>query len=232
MNVVWDKADFNIRHPHFSYVDHLNRKIWREDDSEAYSRAIAKVAEKKILVFGGNNYKVNFPNSVLTRDEMPILHKNVKSGQLKDDGITHMAKNAKRPDQIMATEDGDGKFTYKKGFQPNTINSTNKPICKRGGECTAGSKGTADDSTKTAAGAKAPDTQQPEAAKADPKASTGNSVPYGDPAQYAANSGGSSTTAGDPAPAGAGSRGGAAADSPSGGGRASAALKGLGAIHW
>jgi len=57
---------------------------------------------------------------------MPILHDGVKSGRLDNDGILHMAKDAKKPDQYLATEDGNGKFNYKKGFEVN-ISRENMP---------------------------------------------------------------------------------------------------------
>jgi len=100
-------------------------------------------------VFGANDYAKNFPKSVYTTDEAPILKANVGNGNLKK--ITHMQNKATRVDQVLAYEDQDGKFTYADGYSEATPNSTK--MCKRDGTCPNG----ADDTTKTGSS----DTTQP-----------------------------------------------------------------------
>lgn len=168
------------KYPHFSHLDNQGRTIWREDNSDAYSRAVAEVAEKQILVFGANDYTKRFPHSTYTLEEAPALREGVRDKRL--DKITHMRKGATDPKQVMATEDGDGKFTYMRGYQSNTENSTKK--CKRGGDCAAGQQ-EVDDTDNTKGGSTAP---------------AGDSQPYGDTASQTTHAG-DSTTAADSATA-------------------------------
>ena len=83
--------------------------------------------------------------------------------------VIHMQKWAKSPDDWLAVEDADGKFTYKQGFQPNTVNSSKRPLCRRDGECSAGSGNDPKDAVKPAAEASTDPKTPGDAPKADDK---------------------------------------------------------------
>lgn len=120
---------FQAKNPgYYGYEDFFNaRKVkpfrdtfpGREDDGEASSRAVAVVATKQVLVFGGIEYQ-NFPNSMYTDVEDKALKEGMQDGRLKT--INHMAKDATSPTQILAKEDAGGRFTYQPGYSPGTPN--------------------------------------------------------------------------------------------------------------
>jgi len=94
-----------------------------------------------------------------------------------------MRKGATKVEQVMATEDGDGKFTYRRGYESNTENSTKK--CKRGGDCANGQQ-EIDDTDNTKSTTPAP---------------AGDDLPYGDPAHQGGSGSGSGSGEPHPAPA-------------------------------
>lgn len=97
---------------------------WRMDDGDASSQAIAETAREKIWVFGAAEYK-SYPGTFYTSKEAPAILDAVKNGDLSN--INHMAKDATSTSDILATEDGDGKFTYQGSYQEGTPNASGVP---------------------------------------------------------------------------------------------------------
>ena len=159
-------------------------ELWREDNGEASSTAIAEVATKEVKVFGAAQYRQIMSESFFAVKEAPTLHEGLDNQRLST--IKHMAKEALHPDEVMATEDSQGKFTYLPGYEEGTLNQSPRPEpeepespvsedCKRsnGTPCggSSGSKPDLDPDSK-------PDP------KLDPKPVSGpsGSLPYGDAA--------------------------------------------------
>ncbi|CAN8101852.1 unnamed protein product [Discula destructiva] len=114
-------------HPWYKFFDEATDM----DDGEASSRAISKAATKQILVFGAAEYKTAGVNSFYTTQEVKILKAKVKAGTIAS--ISHMAKGATSPTQIMAEEDANGKLTWKTGYKEGTKNASGAyGVCKRG----------------------------------------------------------------------------------------------------
>jgi hypothetical protein len=87
------------------------------------------------LVFGAAEYKTEGAKSFYTTQEVPELQSAVNAGTIS--AISHMAKGATNPSQVMAKEDGHGKFTWQSGFREGTKNASGSSgVCKRvGGAC-------------------------------------------------------------------------------------------------
>jgi len=74
-------------------------------------------------------------DSFFARYEIAILHDRHKNGNIKS--IAHMQKDATKPSQAMATEDADGKLTWKNGFKEGDSNASGTyDVCASDGtEC-------------------------------------------------------------------------------------------------
>lgn len=115
-------------HPWYKAFDENTQ----EDDAEASSRAIAAAATKQISVFGAIEYKTAGASSFYTTEEVKVLQDGVNSGRIAH--ITHMAKGATSTTQVMAEEDGHGKFTWKNGHKEGDKNASGAyGNCKRTG---------------------------------------------------------------------------------------------------
>lgn len=95
---------------------------WRLDDGEAQSIAIAMVASGDVIVFGGVQWQSKGKKSFFATKEIPELRKNIRNGTLKK--ITHMVKDATDRDEILATEDADGKQTFTSGHNKDEANAS------------------------------------------------------------------------------------------------------------
>jgi hypothetical protein len=126
---MYNARDTN--HPWYEFFD-ANTDM---DDAEAASRAIAKVATKQILVFGAAEYKTEGARSFYTLQEFPALQDSIKAGKISE--ISHMAKDATRPSEVMAKEDASGMMTWQSGYKEGTKNASGSSgNCRRdGGDC-------------------------------------------------------------------------------------------------
>jgi hypothetical protein len=95
---------------------------FRPEDAEAASVAIATVAAGEVLVFGGVEYQTKGPNSFFTTKEVPVLKDNINSGQLNK--ITHMVRDATKPEDVLATEDAAGTITFAEGHSNTETNAS------------------------------------------------------------------------------------------------------------
>ncbi|KAF1920972.1 hypothetical protein BDU57DRAFT_509485 [Ampelomyces quisqualis] len=95
---------------------------FRPEDAEAASVAIATVATSEVLVFGGVEYQTKGPNSFFTTKELPVLKDNINNGQLNK--ITHMVRDATRPEDVLATEDAAGTITFAAGHTNTETNAS------------------------------------------------------------------------------------------------------------
>jgi len=121
---------------------------WRMDDGDASSRAIAETVRGKITVFGAAQWQTLFDDSFYATDEAPLLKTSMENGDLK--AINHMEKGATSPDQIMATENAKGEYTYQNGFADKSVNNDYGKTCKRDGiSCGASSSNTKPEQTSS-----------------------------------------------------------------------------------
>ena len=176
-NSVDQVEAFQAKNPgYYQYADFYEAKTashpWykafegRDDDAEAASKAISTVATGELMVFGGADYVAKGAGSFYTTEEAPINKQGVLDGRLKS--INHMAKDATSPSQVMAKEDGTGKFTWQPGYQAGTPNNS-------------GSFGTC--TKRSAAACDAPPTYD----------NTASSQPYGDTATQETHAGDTAT---------------------------------------
>lgn len=110
----------------FSRVDANGNTVWRNEDAEAYSRAIAKEATGEVHVFGAIEYK-DFP-SYYSTEEADNIKQGLRDGRLT--AIKHMKMDALSVNDVLATEDADGNFDFKDGASSSTKNSSK---CRRDG---------------------------------------------------------------------------------------------------
>lgn len=95
---------------------------FRPENAEEASKAISTVATSEILVFGGVEYQTEGPNSFFTTKEVPILKDRINGGQLNK--ITHMVKDATKPEDVLATEDASGTITFAEGHSDTETNAS------------------------------------------------------------------------------------------------------------
>ncbi|KAH5169381.1 hypothetical protein HBH68_219580 [Parastagonospora nodorum] len=99
------------------------------DDGEAASEAMAVRASGEVLVFGGVEWK-NWPGSVWRSHEIPALKKGLADKTVKH--INHVIKDATKPSEVLATDDGDGKMTWISGHHEGETNASECKASKRG----------------------------------------------------------------------------------------------------
>lgn len=120
-------ADFFLGHKHdpdhpwHKAFNNLNQK----HDVVAASRAIARVATQQIMIFGAIEYKTKGRTSLYTLHEYPIIKQRIAAGELRS--IIHMARDAEDPSDIMAKEDGNGRFTWASGYGKGSTNASPEP---------------------------------------------------------------------------------------------------------
>lgn len=117
---------FNADKSKHYYTD-FPAKDNRMDDGEASGTAISKVATGKITVFGAAHWQTLGTNSFYATTEAKANQEGVRIKRLQS--INHMVKGATKPTQILAKEDGEGKFTYQSGYTKDTTNASG--VCKR-----------------------------------------------------------------------------------------------------
>lgn len=110
----------------FSYVNGNGDRVWRPEDADAYSRAIAKTATGDVHVFGAIEYK-DF-TSFYSTEEAQNLKDGLRAGRITS--IKHMKMDAKSVNDVLATEDADGNFSFQDGAATTTKNSSK---CRRDG---------------------------------------------------------------------------------------------------
>lgn len=116
-------------HPWYDHfdADGLDKYM---DDAEASSTAIIKAATKRLRVFGAAEYKTAGAKSFFATTEIKVIQERINNGEIED--LIHMAKDATSPTDILATEDGHEKFTWKNGHKEGTKNASGSyGICKR-----------------------------------------------------------------------------------------------------
>jgi len=109
---------YTLDHPWYMFFD-KNKDL---DNAETSSEALASKATGDVLVFGAVEWKTKGPNSFFARHEIDNLQKRLREGKIKS--IVHMQKDATKLTQVMATEDADGKLTWKDGFKEGDSNAS------------------------------------------------------------------------------------------------------------
>ncbi|KAF2819103.1 hypothetical protein CC86DRAFT_413177 [Ophiobolus disseminans] len=126
----WYDPIFNAHkndHPWYSFFDYKKDL----DNGETSSQALAVKTTGDVTVFGAVEWKTKGAESFFARHEIGILHDRLKNGKIKS--INHMQKDATKPSQVMATEDKDGKLTWKNGFKEGDSNASgNYDVCASG----------------------------------------------------------------------------------------------------
>jgi hypothetical protein len=105
----------DLNHPWYQFFD----GDVDEDDGEASSRALATKASGNVMIFGGIEYKTEGDSSIFVSSEIKQLLQGLADGRISS--LSHMAKGATNPSQVMATEDASG-FTFKNGWQEGDKN--------------------------------------------------------------------------------------------------------------
>jgi hypothetical protein len=132
----WYSSIFNAYtpdHPWYQFFDE-ERDL---DNGESSSQALASLASGQVLVFGAIEHKTEGASSFFTQKEIGLLQAGIRSGRITS--INHMVKGATSASQVMATEDADGKFTWKDGHKDGDKNASRKyGVCTEGGtDCDA-----------------------------------------------------------------------------------------------
>ncbi|OAK95733.1 hypothetical protein IQ06DRAFT_352017 [Phaeosphaeriaceae sp. SRC1lsM3a] len=99
-----------------------NSECWRMDDGEASSIAIAKVASGDVIVFGAVEWQTKGPKSFFATKEVDKLRDSIRAGTLSK--ITHMLKDATTREEVLATEDVDGKQSFTDGHSAGESNAS------------------------------------------------------------------------------------------------------------
>lgn len=110
----------DTKHPWYKFFDPVEDL----DNAETSSAAMATKASGDVLVFGGAKYQTEGPSSFFTLHEIGPLHDGLKNGRVKN--LIHMEKGATKLSQVFATEDANGRYTYKNNHKAGDDNATGK----------------------------------------------------------------------------------------------------------
>ncbi|KAI4670767.1 uncharacterized protein J4E88_009860 [Alternaria novae-zelandiae] len=122
---------YTYDHPWYLFFDE-NKDL---DNGETSSQALAAKTTGNVLIFGAVEWKTKGLESLFARHEIANLHERLQNGNIKS--IVHMQKDATKPSQVMATDDADGKLTWKNSFKEGDSNASGTyDVCASDGtEC-------------------------------------------------------------------------------------------------